>query len=156
MFKKLTAWWQAETPTLSPYQEALLRYKRMSVVDVTVYSDIRRIETLVPTIDRYLTLAGKAVQCLEESQHFPSFTDDIYLRLVRKKAFYLSHDGCYLSVSQEHLAFVEVVCYLLDLYERKSLELNQSALLQSNLTRILPVINNLITLSTTLTEDPSD
>lgn len=139
----------AEPSTSSPYQEAIAAFRAMVSPGPRVYQDIRRIEVILPTLEDYVELIGKAMVCLENDQLYvpPTLT----MRSVRRLEFYLSKDGSYGDPDIDFPVLVQAACDLLDLYERRITEPNQSGLLQANLYRILPVINNLITLSEDLT-----
>lgn len=147
LIERLQNVWRAEPSAPSPYQEAVTALEQMLPMDAGVYQDIRRIEVIQPTLDRYLTLITQAITALEQDQLFrpPTMT----LESIRIHDFFLSSDGCYVQVDEDASVFVQAASELLLLYERRNQEPNQSGLLQANLYRILPVINNLISLSET-------
>ena len=154
MIKKILQWWRTPAVTLSLYQEAILRFQRPQSIDDAVYVDLSQIEVLLPTIDRYLEVISLAICALEDNLLFQPSSQALATGMTRRKYFYLGKEGNYLDVAAVHHAFISSAIQLLDLYERKTAETGQSGLLQSNLFRILPVINNLFTLSRTLVEEP--
>lgn len=153
MFKKLKDWWKAAEQPASPYQEALLRLQRSSSPGVRVFGDVSRIAVLVKTIDQYTAYIQNAIRCLEEDIFFKHPEEAIGVKTISRKAFYLSKNGEYLNVDEEHTSFVHHARYLLELYERESEKTDQNAVRTNNLYRILPVVNNLISLSSQITDD---
>lgn len=139
----------AEPSVSSPYQEAIAAYRAMVSPGPAVYQDITRITVILPTLDRYLELIGKALVALESNTLYVPPT--LSLHVVRRWEFYLTQEGQYSDPDIDFPVFIQAICDLLSLYERRNDESQQSGLLQANLYRILPVINNLISLSEDLT-----
>ena len=65
MLKRSFNWWNQSALTLTPYEEAIRRFKAVVVPGVDVYRDIRSIETVFPTIDLYLEEIERIIKCLE-------------------------------------------------------------------------------------------
>lgn len=143
----------SETATLSPYQESVLRFRSMVCPSESVYSDIRPLISVAPSMDIYFQCLNEAINALDNNRIFRSAMFPLTAQTVRRVSFYTSQDGMYLDLNKEHHLFTSAAIQLLELYERKTNEVNQSGLLQTNLLRILPLVNNLISLSTELGED---
>ena len=146
MLKRSFNWWNQSALTLTPYEEAIRRFKAVVVPGVDVYRDIRSIETVFPTIDLYLEEIERIIKCLENDIFYKPKQPFIVVR-VRRQSFYLTKEGMYLDVEETHRRFIDRAIHLLSLYERRELEPNQSGLLQSNLHRAVTLINNLMDLS---------
>lgn len=145
----------SETVTLSPYQETILRFRSITCPNESVYSDIRPLLTIAPSIDIYFQCLNEAIDALDKHRIFRSAMFPLTVQTVRRSSFYTSQDGMYLDLYKEHHLFTTAAIQLLELYERKTNEVNQSGLLQANLLRILPLVNNLLSLSIALGEDSS-
>ena len=70
LIERLQNVWRAEPSTPSPYQEAVWALEQMRSVNAGVYQDIRRLEVIQPTLDRYLALVAQAITALENDQLF--------------------------------------------------------------------------------------
>ena len=146
MLKRSFNWWNQSALTLTPYEEAIRRFKAMDVPGVNVYRDIRSIETVFPTIDLYIAEIERIIKCLENDRFYKPKQPFVVAR-IRRQSFYLTQEGMYLDVEETHQRFINRTIHLLSLYERRELEPNQSGLLQSNLHRAVTLINNLMDLS---------
>lgn len=149
MLKRSFNWWNQSPLTLTPYEEAIRRFKAIDIPSVDVYRDIRSIETVFPTIDLYIAEIERIIKCLENDRFYKPKQPFVVVR-IRRQSFYLTHEGMYLDVEETHRRFINRAIYLLSLYERRELEPNQSGLLQSNLHRAVTLINNLMDLSQAL------
>ena len=140
--------------TLSPYQETSLLFRGSTVPDLLVYRDFSALEVIQPTLEQYLGQVSWAIQCLEQDTLFRRAEDEpIYPRLVARADFYLTKQGAYSDVAQDHRILVTEVCTLLELYERRLSEHRPSPVVQTNLQRISPLISNLFSLGRQLNED---
>ncbi len=146
MLKRSFNWWNQSALTLTPYEEAIRRFKAMDVPGVNVYRDIRSIETVFPTIDLYIAEIERIIKCLENDRFYKPKQPFVVAR-IKRQSFYLTQEGMYLDVEETHQRFINRAIHLLSLYERRELEPNQSGLLQSNLHRAVTLINNLMDLS---------
>ncbi len=146
MLKRSFNWWNQSALTLTPYEEAIRRFKAMDVPSVNVYRDIRSIETVFPTIDLYIAEIERIIKCLENDRFYKPKQPFVVAR-IKRQSFYLTQEGMYLDVEETHQRFINRAIHLLSLYERRELEPNQSGLLQSNLHRAVTLINNLMDLS---------
>lgn len=140
-----------QVSTVSPYQEAIYRYRQMERHGLRVYQDISPVETAFPTIDLYLQELEKGLRCLDDGTEVlyrPYQAIDSHL--LMKSEFFLTSTGHYLDVAQYHERFIDLAVRFLARYEEKENNLNKSGLLQANLHRLTPVVNNLFTLSEAL------
>lgn len=134
---------------LSHYQEAVLRYSALPVPTFEIYANRKRLEVLFRYMERYTEVIRRCELCLKTDKHY-TLPDDTKLISVPLADFYLRKNNHYGNPVSIQTDFVQASIALITLYERRSEEPNQSSALSNNLYRFLPVINNLIALSTHL------
>lgn len=151
MFKKIWPWHKAIKATSSPYIEAISRFEKMTSPGSSIYQDIRKIEILFSSIDLYIEVLNRVLNSLAEGRTVSYIGYEPRLQLVSRKAFYLSKEGRFINVDVWHGQFISAAVLLLKQYE-KTIESDETTVLaETNLQRTLPLINNLLSLSTTLT-----
>lgn len=147
MFDKIWPWHKRAKATSSPYIEAIGHFNKMSIPGSEIYQDIRRIEVIFPTIDLYIEVLQRASESLIENRVFTYLGYDAKLQLVQRKNFYLNKDACYLNLEIWHNRFVDVVEIFLEKYEERSNSDEQTVIMETSLSRLLPIVNNLLHLS---------
>lgn len=149
MFNKIRNWFMPEKPASpSLYQEAVFRYRVMSLPDASVYGEIRMITVLYDRIRSYESELRKAIRALEENIPFVSSPGE---RQIYLPHFYFDDNGGFLNPKEAQAQFIEQAILFLELYERKENALEQDRILQMNLYRLAPIVTNVIELSEALT-----
>ena len=157
MFSKLTAYWKAfwkvpETAILSPYQRAILLLQGAPTANATVYRDLLPLSVISSNIVDYTEMMLRAIQALEENELFRKAEDPVIMLIPISRAGFYTRQGQFINVEESHQTFITVAVALLTLYERSFAIPNPSGLLRTNLTRIQPVISNLLSLAEQLNE----
>ena len=156
MFEKFWPWHKAVKATSSPYIEAIDRFKLMSSPGAMIYKDIRKVEVLFSTIDVYLEVILRAIDALASKQHFSYIGYEPRLKPTARRLFYQNKDGHLLDVNVWHMKFIMAASELLKQYEIAVENDSPTVLDETNLQKLLPLINNLIYFSEafTMTETP--
>lgn len=148
MFKGLFTRFFAHEAELSPIEESIERFKKYYQLDRAIYRDIREIQVLYPNIAEYTKELEKAVYAFIEHKHYTGQIGEI--ALIRRRNFYTDQRGFFVNPQDYHGRFIGLAIETLTYYQSAENSAHQDGLTQSNLYRVLPMVNNLITLSQTL------
>lgn len=150
MFDKFWPWHKAVKATSSPYIEAVGRFESMASPGAMIYKDICKVEVLFSNIDIYLEVLLRAIDALTLKQPFSYIGYTPMLKPISRRLFYQNKDGHLLDVDVWHGKFINKAADLLTKYELAVENDSPTVLDETNLQRLLPIINNLMYLSESL------
>lgn len=151
MLKKLLSWIKGEEKTLSAIGQAIVSWERITLTEEDVFRSLKDIHPYISPVYDYVSFLESASACMRNGILFypPKQTTNA----IKQRRFFLGTDGEFISTSYAVTRLSEAAIDLLQAYEEKQDLLEKTETDLTNMSRLLSVTNNLITLARELSEE---
>ena len=153
LFKKILKWIKGEEESLTAISEAILDWNKLGLSEDSLIRSFADIHPYISPVSEYIGVIDRAAGCMRnEIEFYPPKSNT---GVIKKRKFFLTSNGNFLEPVYALTRLTHAATDLLQRYEDKQNLLEKTKADSTNISRLLPIVNNLIHLAKELSEETS-